>query len=56
MWCYGMGHERKGTWLEEGVGAIAENTMLDWREIEKIPAKLGRATDGILGRAYGVCP
>ena len=57
-----MGHERKGTWLEEGAGAAAWSTMLEWREIEKISEKLERATatlawkNGVPGRAFGMCP
>ena len=37
------------------------STMLEWQEIEKILAKLGRTTatlaqkNGVLGRAFGVC-
>ena len=59
-WRYGTGHERKGTWLEEGVGAVARSTMSEWREIEKILAKLGHATttlvrkNDIPGRAFGM--
>ena len=59
-WCYGTGHEKKGIWLEEGAGAVAKSTMSEWREIEKIPAKLGRATttfvrkNGVPGRAFGM--
>ena len=42
--------------------AVTGNTMSKWREIEKIPAKLGHAIatlaqkNGIPRRAFGVCP